>query len=252
MSPRTDRSRWLRGLAAGLLAGGLALGGCAEKSDPEAAPKEDAPAAATEAKKAEPAPAAHDARHQAFADAVRSSDNPPPDADRPPDETVSKKPVHRILESVRGNWDAIRFTTPAGKKITYTALVETSDGPMQIALFRRPRPEPRPQLHRPGQGRLLRPALLRVASATSRTRRRARKSTCSRPAARSAPGETKQREHRLLAQAGVHARRQDDPRGGHRRRVPRRRRGHGGHEVLYQPHQGSLPRRQLHRLRKSR
>jgi cyclophilin family peptidyl-prolyl cis-trans isomerase len=136
MPPRTDRSRWLRSLSAGLLAGSVALGGCAEKSAPEAAPKEDAPAAVAGVQKAEPAtPSGRDARHQAFADAVRSADNPPPGADRPPDETATGKPVHRILESVRANWDAIRFTSAAGKKITYTALVETSDGTMQIALF---------------------------------------------------------------------------------------------------------------------
>ena len=136
MTPRTDRSRWLRRLAAGLLAGSIALSGCADNAEPIAEPTEDTPAAVAEAKKAEPpAPAGRDAQHQAFADAVRTSDNPPPDADRPPDETVSKKPVHRLLESVRASWDTIRFTSPTGKKIAYTAIVETSDGPMQIALF---------------------------------------------------------------------------------------------------------------------
>ena len=136
MTPRTDRSRWLRRLVAGLLAGSIALGGCAEKAEPVAEPKEDAPATIADAKKAEPVvPSGRDAQHQAFADVVRSADNPPPDADRPPDETISKKPVHRLLESVRESWDTIRFTSPAGKKITYTAVVETSDGPMQIALF---------------------------------------------------------------------------------------------------------------------
>ena len=140
MSLRTVRSRWLRSLTAGLLAGSVALGGCDKEAEPEAAPVGDAAVVATPVvsateKNAAPVPAARDAQHQAFADAVRNADNPPADAERPPDETVSKKPVHRILESVRGNWDSIRFTSASGKKIVYTAVVDTSAGSMQVALF---------------------------------------------------------------------------------------------------------------------
>jgi cyclophilin family peptidyl-prolyl cis-trans isomerase len=141
MSLRTDRSRWLRGLAAGLLAGSVALSGCGKKAEPkeDSAPSANVPAASKEVTKADPVapagPIVRDTQHQAFADAVRNSENPPADADRPPDETVSKKPVYRILENVRESWDTIRFTSAAGKKITYTAVVDTSAGPMQIALF---------------------------------------------------------------------------------------------------------------------
>ena len=139
MSLRTVRSRWLRRLTTGLLAGSVALGGCGKKVEP----KEDAttaPAVAstpvvTVSAKGGIAPIVRDAQHQTFADAVRSADNPPADAERPPDETVSKKQVHRILESIRDTWDAIRFTSATGKKIVYTAIVDTSAGSMQIALF---------------------------------------------------------------------------------------------------------------------
>ena len=143
MSRWTDRGRWLRRMAAGLLAGSVALGGCGKKAEPAVAPKEDSaqtsssPATA-DGKKNElsaPGPVVRDALHQAFADAVRNSENPPEGAEKPPDETVSKKPVHRILESVRQNWDTIRFTSAAGKKIVFTAVVDTSAGSMQVALF---------------------------------------------------------------------------------------------------------------------
>ncbi len=140
MSLRTVRSRWLRGLTIGLLAGSVALGGCGKKAEPKAEDDKVSAVATTPdadvaAKDATPVAAVRDAHHQAFADAVRNADNPPVDAERPPDETVSKKPVHRILESVRSNWDSIRFTSAAGKKITYTAIVDTSAGSMQVALF---------------------------------------------------------------------------------------------------------------------
>ena len=117
MSRWIDPSRWLRGLSAGLVASSLALGGCAGKAEPEATPKQDAPAATADGKPADAAvPAGRDAQHQAFVDAVRNADDPPPDADRPPDETVSKKPVHRILESVREGWDCDPLHQPGGQE----------------------------------------------------------------------------------------------------------------------------------------
>ena len=131
-------------LAAGLLGAALGLLGCGEKPRPDDSPKaEPAAASAKEtatAVTAAPEPGgaapARDKMHQAFADAVRSADDPPPaDAARPPDETVSKKPVHRILDAVKGEWDAIRFTSPAGKPLDFTATIETTAGNVEIALF---------------------------------------------------------------------------------------------------------------------
>ncbi len=77
-----------------------------------------------------------DRLHQSFTEAVRGADDPPPgDAVRPPDETITKKPVHRILDAVRNNWDEIRFTTAEGKKLNYRAMLDTSEGPIEIVLF---------------------------------------------------------------------------------------------------------------------
>jgi cyclophilin family peptidyl-prolyl cis-trans isomerase len=85
---------------------------------------------------AEPAPIKRDRLHQAFADAVRSSEDPPPaDAVRPPDETVTKKPCHRFLDIVKNSWDNIRFVTSEGKKIEYSAKIETSMGTLAVRLY---------------------------------------------------------------------------------------------------------------------
>lgn len=145
MTTRSARGRALRYLAAGLVLGSLTALGCGQKTQPEPSAKnvDPAPAASSSGGKtvvATPvssnAAAGRDRLHQPFADAVRSADNPPPaDAVRPPDETVTKKPVHRILEAVRTSWDDIRFTTSAGKKLAWTARVETSQGVLEIALF---------------------------------------------------------------------------------------------------------------------
>src|SRR5262245_63551228 len=124
-------------LAAALLCAGLV--GCGgDKSRPDAStnaePAAESAAAqeggtqATAQAKAD-APPTRDKLHVAFADAVRGADDPPPaDAARPPDETVSKKPVHRLLDGVKAQWDAIRFTSPAGKPLDFTATVETTAG----------------------------------------------------------------------------------------------------------------------------
>jgi cyclophilin family peptidyl-prolyl cis-trans isomerase len=132
-------------LVAALLGAALGVVGCGEKPRSDASPKAepDAAAAAKESAGAGPvAPeqgatlAARDKLHQAFSDAVRSADDPPPaDASRPPDETVTKKAVHRILDAVKADWDAIRFTSPSGKPLDFTATIETSAGPVEIALF---------------------------------------------------------------------------------------------------------------------
>jgi peptidyl-prolyl cis-trans isomerase B (cyclophilin B) len=79
-------------------------------------------------------PAPMDAWHQPFALATRSSDNPPEGAERPPDTTVSGKPVFKLLAEVQRLWNDIRFTTSEGKPILYTATIETALGKIVIAL----------------------------------------------------------------------------------------------------------------------
>lgn len=121
-----------------LLVAGL---GCGGKSDPAPARTEPVVEAGGKAVAATPvsrggaAPAERDRLHKAFADAVRGADDPPEDAVRPPDETVSKKPVYKFCEQVKERWDAIRFVTADGKKLDYVAKVETSVGAFEIALL---------------------------------------------------------------------------------------------------------------------
>jgi len=131
-----------------LLVSGLGVIGCADKPTPapgggEASPSSPGVSApATPATRAAPAattteatPTNRDRLHQPFAEAVRGPDNPPNDTDRPTDETISKKPTAPIFEQVEKTWDSVRFTSAAGKKISYTARVETNLGVLVMELY---------------------------------------------------------------------------------------------------------------------
>src|SRR5207247_246904 len=135
----------LRWLSAALVAS-LGLVGCGQKANPDdlEAAKEPHPGSARAAAKPETVPAAppaqapapkRDALHQSFADATRAADNPPADVNRPPDETVTRKAVHRLLADVQARWDEVRFTTAGGKKVHYCVTLHTGEGDIQISLF---------------------------------------------------------------------------------------------------------------------
>lgn len=148
---------WMRGaarprrLAAVLFLSLVGAVGCGQKAAPETtttssgdASGSSATTATTQPKPADArsvatttpaAPVVRDRLHQAFADATRNGDNPPDDAPRPPDQTVTKRSSFKLVEEVAREWDGVRFTSPAGKKIAYSATVETSAGSFQIALF---------------------------------------------------------------------------------------------------------------------
>jgi cyclophilin family peptidyl-prolyl cis-trans isomerase len=74
------------------------------------------------------------AKHEPFAKATRSGDDPPANCNPPPDVTISGKPVYKIYKDVLSLWDAIRFVTPDGKPIHYSATIETDMGNIEIAL----------------------------------------------------------------------------------------------------------------------
>jgi len=69
-----------------------------------------------------------------FAKAVRTGDNPPSDVEPPPAKTVTGKSVYKLYQEVIHQWDAIRFTTGDGKKIVYTATIETALGAIDIEM----------------------------------------------------------------------------------------------------------------------
>jgi cyclophilin family peptidyl-prolyl cis-trans isomerase len=75
-----------------------------------------------------------DGKHEPFEKATRGGDDPPPNSNPPPDVTVSGKPVYKIYKEVLALWDTIRFITPDGKPIHYSATIETDFGTIEIAL----------------------------------------------------------------------------------------------------------------------
>jgi cyclophilin family peptidyl-prolyl cis-trans isomerase len=140
-----NRENILRCLAASALLGAGLWTGCSKQSDPSPQASSTPEAAAVLAKGG-PATGAsdnkdavtnvppQDGKHEPFDKATRGGDDPPPNSNPPPDVTVSGKPVYKIYKEVVGQWDSIRFVTPDGKPIHYTATVETDFGAIEIAL----------------------------------------------------------------------------------------------------------------------
>ena len=159
------------------------------------------------------------------------SPRPPSPSRRPtggrlPDQTLTGKSVGKLYTEVVRQWDSIRFDDADGQAARTTATPRHRAGPDRDRAAARLAPQPRPQLRRPGPGRLLRRPGVRARPST--------RSRTSRPGDQARPGRGRLpaghrraglRQHRLLAQARVQ--RQDAaPRGGHRRRLPRRGAGH--------------------------
>lgn len=57
-----------------------------------------------------------------------------PSFSRPPDTTMTGKATGKLFADVQRLWDTIRFTTGDGQPITYTAVLETDLGNIEIAL----------------------------------------------------------------------------------------------------------------------
>ena len=75
-----------------------------------------------------------DPLYHPFIEAVRDANDPPAFVNMPADKTLTDKPTFKLLASVQQVWDDIRFTTPDGKRIDYTAVLDTDFGPVEIAL----------------------------------------------------------------------------------------------------------------------
>lgn len=122
-----------------LLAG---LAGCGKKSASaeaarpaaEGTPVVSVPGQPEAAAAAPEGPPPNDAMHQPFAKATRRGDDPPAECNRPPDATVSGKPVGKLYAEVIRLWDGVRFVDAAGKPLAFTATLETDHGPIEIAL----------------------------------------------------------------------------------------------------------------------
>jgi cyclophilin family peptidyl-prolyl cis-trans isomerase len=134
--------RVVRRLAVAVLVGSLGLTGCGKQpGQPDAgtAGKPEAVAASSPGEGAAGTTAAdtpppNDWQHQPFDKATRQADDPPEECNRPPDMTVTNKPVYRLYEEVVRLWNTIRFVSPGGKRIEYSATIETDAGDIEIAL----------------------------------------------------------------------------------------------------------------------
>jgi peptidyl-prolyl cis-trans isomerase B (cyclophilin B) len=115
----------------GVVLGAAALG-CGGKAGDHPAPTVSIPGpaavAATTPADAAPAPP----KPLPFAEAV--SENSPEDQLPPPDETFNRLSTGVVRYQVQKLWDRIGFTSPAGKKVQYAAILETEYGPITITL----------------------------------------------------------------------------------------------------------------------
>jgi cyclophilin family peptidyl-prolyl cis-trans isomerase len=118
---------------------GTGLVGCG-KTSPEQSAKQPAQeaeripaprASRGREEKSEPLPTSKDRLHQSFLDATRAY---PPADERPPEKTMTGKSVGRLYEQVVRTWDSIRFRTEDGRKIRWTATIQTELGAIEIAL----------------------------------------------------------------------------------------------------------------------
>lgn len=135
---------WTHRMATGLFLV-AAVAGCSKPAAPAdqaaTAPTAPSPAAATQAATpAQPAPDQQTAAapveprlQQAFAEATRA--DPPAGWQRPPDVTLTGKSVGKLYTDVVALWDTIRFTTPDGRRIFYSATLDTELGPIEMALL---------------------------------------------------------------------------------------------------------------------
>lgn len=115
---------------------GLGLAGCGHQPGDEAANQLDPSASVAKAPASSPEQlATRDRFHQSFSEATRGGDDPPAECQQPPDRTVAGKPVYALYKDVVRLWDTIRFTSADGKKIGYSATVETSLGVIEIELL---------------------------------------------------------------------------------------------------------------------
>jgi cyclophilin family peptidyl-prolyl cis-trans isomerase len=138
--------RWesaAQALTAATLIGILGWTGCSSQStpsDPSTETTDKAPAVATNgsgqtaATGTDGTPPPQDGRHDPFDKVTRGGDDPPPNINPPPDKTASGKSVYKIYKEVVGLWNTIRFVTPDGKPIQYSATVETDLGDIDIEL----------------------------------------------------------------------------------------------------------------------
>ena len=132
--------RWSRILAVTIVACGLGLAGCDQKRDARNVERtsttasDDKNTVATDGPKSTSLFNGDDPLHQPFAKATRQGDDPPAECHRPPDATITGKSVYKLYQEVIRQWETIRFVTPEGKTIAYSATIETALGSIDLDL----------------------------------------------------------------------------------------------------------------------
>ncbi|MBY0524181.1 MAG: peptidylprolyl isomerase [Gemmataceae bacterium] len=116
---------------AGLLLG-AGLVGCGHKDAPTPADGGQAPALAVPGAPAGPSASPYAYLCKSFADATVPD---PPEGQILSDTTLTGKSVGKLYEQAVQTWDTIKFVTPAGKSITYTVVLDTELGPIEINLL---------------------------------------------------------------------------------------------------------------------
>ncbi len=105
------------------------------KSDPKTDEKTQPVASVAGAvQSAQAGPPKDDPLYHPFAEAVRDASNPPDFVNKPADTILTGKPTYKLLNTVQQLWDGIRFITPDGKPIEYTAVLDTDLGEIEISL----------------------------------------------------------------------------------------------------------------------
>ncbi len=142
MLPRVNP--WLRSLASLILGASTALPlvvGCNKNDNSQGAQAKDSKGTeiAVQNKKDVENPNPTVPQPMCFLDAVTLE--APPGVQRPPDKTMAGTSVPKIYEEIAGKeggvglWDQIRFATPDGKRLRYTAHLKTDLGTIEITLL---------------------------------------------------------------------------------------------------------------------
>lgn len=128
----------VRHLVVAACVGSVGALGCGKSEPPKvenAAADNDTRAAADAAKPKEAQQPPDDGFHHSFDQAVRQVDkDETPSGCCVPETTCTGKSVYRVFKDVKNQWDGIRFTTPDGKRIHYSATVQTALGDVDIDL----------------------------------------------------------------------------------------------------------------------
>jgi peptidylprolyl isomerase len=139
MAQRTKRWQAVLGSFTALtLAGTVALVGCDRGKPKQVAddgpPKTAAPTPPETKKASVPDQPPQDDQHKPFSEATRGGEDPPGETQVAPEQTITGKSVGKLYTDIVRTWDSVRYVNAQGRRIDYTARIETDLGTFTIAL----------------------------------------------------------------------------------------------------------------------